>query len=142
MPFWGGNPARDAYASDTGMAYAARVTPATVSPASHCGRYATSQCAGGKTARQPVGGAVGGAAVDARGGAGMAPYSPSSCTRASARALRCSADTAGKERCKSLIAEVTTSATTARVTHLWSAGTIYHGAHSVLVALRASSNAC
>src|SRR5215510_4013589 len=85
---------------------------------------------------------VGPIGYDARGGAGMAPYSPSSCTRASARALRCSADTAGKERCKSLIAEVTTSATTARVTHLWSAGTIYHGAHSVLVALRASSNAC
>ncbi len=33
------------------------------------------------------------------------------------------------------------SATTARVTHLWSAGTICHGAQSVLVAVMASSYA-
>jgi hypothetical protein len=37
MPFWGSNSASEAYASDIGMAYAASVTPAIASLASHCG---------------------------------------------------------------------------------------------------------
>jgi hypothetical protein len=39
------------------------------------------------------------------------------------------------------MAVVKMSATTARVANLWSAGTMYQGAHSVLVTLRASSYA-
>src|SRR5512135_2982586 len=70
-----------------------------------------------------------------------AGYSSDSRCLALARSSRCSSVTSGYFRSSDRIAVVTTSATTARVTHLWSAGTTYHGAHSVLVADRQSAYA-
>src|SRR3954451_24475146 len=65
-------------------------------------------------------------------------YSAESCRLASARRTRCPSVTSGYFRSSDRIAVVTTSATTARVVHLRSAGTTYQGAHSVLVAERQS----
>src|SRR5882672_10184001 len=62
-------------------------------------------------------------------------------SRAAFRSLSCSSVTCGYFRSRSRMAVVMTSATTARETHLLSAGTTYHGAHLVLVALSASANA-
>ena len=53
---------------------------------------------------------------------------------------RCASSlTVGNSSCSESSTLVMMRAVTARVTHLWSAGMTYHGAHSVLVAFRASS---
>src|SRR5262249_50300165 len=68
-------------------------------------------------------------------------YSCCSWLLASASALRFSSVTSGNLRSSDRIAVVITSATTARVTHLLSAGTTYQGPSSVVVAASASSYA-
>src|SRR5262249_3199168 len=68
-------------------------------------------------------------------------YSASSWLRAAARLRRRSSETSGFLSPSPQIADVRTSATTARATHLWSAGTTYHGAQRVLVASNAASYA-